>query len=34
MAKRLPGGKEARYRLLGLQSIVYDGGVILKRGTT
>ena len=34
MAKKLPGGKEARYRLLGLQTIVHDGGVILKRGTT
>lgn len=30
----LPGGTEASYRLLGLQVIAHDGGVILKRGTT
>jgi len=30
----LPGGTEASYRLLGLQALAYDGGVILKRGTT
>jgi bacteriocin biosynthesis cyclodehydratase domain-containing protein len=34
MEKALPGGKEASYRLLGLQALVHDGGVILKRGTT
>lgn len=33
MENALPGGKEASYRLLGLQAIAYDGGVILKRGT-
>jgi bacteriocin biosynthesis cyclodehydratase domain-containing protein len=34
MDDALPGGKEASYRLLGLQALVHDGGVILKRGTT
>jgi len=30
----LPGVTEASYRLLGLQALAHDGGVILKRGTT
>ena len=34
MENTLPGGKEASYRLLGLQALVHDGGVILKRGAT
>ncbi len=34
MEKALPGGKEASYRLLGLQALVHEDGVILKRGTT
>lgn len=34
MGDALPGGKEASYRLLGLQALVHDNGVILKRGTT
>jgi bacteriocin biosynthesis cyclodehydratase domain-containing protein len=34
MEKALPGGKEASYRLLGLQALVHDHGVILKRGAT
>lgn len=34
MDHALPGGIEASYRLLGLQALVHDGGVILKRGTT
>ena len=34
MDNALPGGKEASYRLLGLQALVHDNGVILKRGTT
>jgi bacteriocin biosynthesis cyclodehydratase domain-containing protein len=34
MDHALPGSREASYRLLGLQALVHDGGVILKRGTT
>lgn len=34
MDNALPGGKEASYRLLGLQALVHENGVILKRGTT
>jgi molybdopterin-synthase adenylyltransferase len=34
METALPSGKEASYRLLGLQALVHDNGVILKRGTT
>jgi hypothetical protein len=34
METGLPGAKEASYRLLGLQALVQENGVILKRGTT
>ena len=33
MASDIPGEKDARYRLLGLQAIPHDDGVILRRGT-
>jgi bacteriocin biosynthesis cyclodehydratase domain-containing protein len=34
METGLPGAKEASYRLPGLQALVQENGVILKRGTT
>ena len=34
METGLPGAKEASYRLLGLQALVQENGVILKRGET
>ncbi len=33
MANDVPGEKDARYRLLGLQAIPHDDGVIIRRGT-
>lgn len=30
----IPGVRQARYRLLGLQAVPYDGGVIIRRGNT
>ncbi len=33
MANDVPGEKDARYRLLGLQAVPHDDGVIIRRGT-
>ena len=33
MANDIPSVREARYRLLGLQAIPHDGGVLIRRGT-